>query len=90
MKLHFYPELTTTTETTSNGKRDKPTTRFRFMVTDHHKAGDIALAYQNAKEWDTSSEVARELREYFERNQYNLQTTRRGLDKGTKDRIVPM
>ncbi len=90
MRLHFYPELTTTTETTFNGKRDKPTMRFKFMVTDHDKAGDISLEYQNAKEWDTGSEVAKELREYFEKNQYDLQITRRGLDKGTKYRIVAM
>jgi len=90
MKLHFYPELTTTMETTFNGKRDKPTMRFKFMVTDHDKAGDIPLEYQNAKEWDTGSEVAKELREYFEKNQYDLQITRRGVDIGTKYRIVPM
>ncbi len=90
MKLHFYPELTTTMETTFNGKRDKPTTRFKFMVTEHDNAEDIPLEYQNAKQWDTGSEVAKELNDYFNENKLDLQITRKGVDTSTKYRIVPM
>src|SRR2546426_3014176 len=61
MKLHFYPERTTTIETTFNGKRDKPTTRFKFMVTEYDNPANIPLEHQDAKEWDTGSEVAKEL-----------------------------
>ena|SRR5436189_6458101 len=90
MKLHFYPELTSITETTFNGKRDKPTTRFKFMVTEHDNTDNIPLEYQNPKEWDTGSEVAKELNDYFNENKVDLQITRRGLDKGTKYRIAPI
>ncbi len=90
MKLHFYPDLTTTMETTFNGKREKPTTRFKFMVTEHDNAEDIPLEYQNAKQWDTGSEVAKELNDYFNENKLDLQITRKGVDTSTKYRIVPM
>jgi hypothetical protein len=90
MKLHFYPELTTTMQTTFNGKRDKPTTRFKFTVTEHDNADDIPLEYQSPKEWDTGSEVAKELKDYFNEGKVDLQITRKGLEMGTKYRIVPI
>lgn len=90
MKLHFYPELTTTIETTFNGNRDKPTTRFKFMVTEHDNPANIPLEKQDAKEWDTGPEVAKELNDYFNENKLDLQITRKGLDTNTKYKIVPM
>jgi hypothetical protein len=86
MKLHFYPELTTVCETTFNGKRDKPTKRYKFLVIEHDNPDDIPLEYQNPKEWDTGSEVAKELNDYFKEGKVD-QITRKGLEMGTKYRI---
>src|SRR5437016_3861463 len=80
MKLHFYPGLTSTMETTFNGKRKKPATRFKFMVTEHNNSNDVPLDQQNPKEWDTGSEVAKELKEWFNDGKVDLQITRKGLD----------
>jgi hypothetical protein len=90
MKLHFHPDLTTVYDTTFNGKRDKPTRRFKFLVTEHDNPDDIPLEYQTPKEWDTGSEVAKELNDYFNEGKVDLQITRKGLEMGTKYRIVPI
>jgi hypothetical protein len=90
MRLHFYPELTTTNETTFNGMRDKPVRRFKFMATNHDIADEIPLERQEAQEWTTGPEVAKELNEYFSQGIVDLQITRKGLDKSTKYRIIPM
>jgi hypothetical protein len=90
MKLHFYPELTKLDQTTFTGKRDKPTTRYKFMVTEHENPDYIPIGRQDRKEWDTGPEVAKELKEWFNEGKVDLQITRRGLDTSTKYRIVPM
>ena len=85
MKLHFYPELTTMTETTINGKRDKPTTRFKFMNT----TMPPTFPWNN-KMQRGGKQVAKELNDYFNENKVDFQITRIGLDTSTKCRIIPI
>lgn len=60
------------------------------MVTEHGNPANIPLEQQDAKEWETGLEVAKELNDDFNENKLNLQITRKGLDTNTKYRIVPM